>query len=262
MGYFDNYLEHHGIKGQKWGVRRFENPDGTLTAAGRARYGDKADKVEKKLSKATSWENKAVNAKTRIGSGFSTMMAGYRRGQADVAASKGEGDFKRLHINKNQSRSWAAVAEANSNIAAKLKEKADQETDIKKREKLMDRAVSNLATAENAETFAKGFKNIADAKGFKKAKVYINECLKEIGGEKYTSVGRKTSFGDRILEAFGNAAIDTATNVAIKSTSDSNDTNVNLNLASSMNLTGKIRDSRYKSKNSAKKRWDNIMNGR
>lgn len=32
------YLKHHGIKGMKWGIRRFQNPDGTLTAAGRKRY--------------------------------------------------------------------------------------------------------------------------------------------------------------------------------------------------------------------------------
>ena len=33
------YLVHHGIKGQKWGIRRFQKSDGTLTAEGRARYG-------------------------------------------------------------------------------------------------------------------------------------------------------------------------------------------------------------------------------
>ena len=29
-------LYHHGIKGQKWGVRRYQNADGTLTSAGKA----------------------------------------------------------------------------------------------------------------------------------------------------------------------------------------------------------------------------------
>lgn len=32
------YLMHHGIKGQKWGVRRFQNEDGSLTLAGEERY--------------------------------------------------------------------------------------------------------------------------------------------------------------------------------------------------------------------------------
>lgn len=34
-------LSHHGIKGQKWGIRRFQNKDGTLTAKGKSRYSSK-----------------------------------------------------------------------------------------------------------------------------------------------------------------------------------------------------------------------------
>lgn len=36
----DEYLEHYGIKGQKRGIRRYQNEDGSLTAEGKERYGE------------------------------------------------------------------------------------------------------------------------------------------------------------------------------------------------------------------------------
>ena len=45
-------LYHHGIKGQKWGVRRFQNKDGSLTPAGKRRYDDDVPGREK-----TKYEN-------------------------------------------------------------------------------------------------------------------------------------------------------------------------------------------------------------
>ena len=38
INYEEEYLAHHGTKGQRWGVRRFQNSDGSLTAAGKLRY--------------------------------------------------------------------------------------------------------------------------------------------------------------------------------------------------------------------------------
>ena len=41
-------LYHYGIKGQKWGIRRFQNADGTLTIQGRERYKDNRETNHKR----------------------------------------------------------------------------------------------------------------------------------------------------------------------------------------------------------------------
>lgn len=47
-----NELYHHGIKGQRWGVRRYRNSDGSLTVAGRKRYDSMSGKkLHKTLKK-------------------------------------------------------------------------------------------------------------------------------------------------------------------------------------------------------------------
>ena len=57
------YLAHHGIKGMQWGVRRYENYDGTLTPAGRKKYAKYSSKYERKAGK--SFKKAAI--KTAVG---------------------------------------------------------------------------------------------------------------------------------------------------------------------------------------------------
>ena len=47
------YLAHSGIKGMKWGIRRYRNEDGTLTEAGKKRYAKMNAKVDKMYDRKT-----------------------------------------------------------------------------------------------------------------------------------------------------------------------------------------------------------------
>lgn len=53
------YLSHHGIKGQKWGVRRFQTKSGDLTAAGKKRRKETSDE-QKKSEEDTKPKRKSV----------------------------------------------------------------------------------------------------------------------------------------------------------------------------------------------------------
>ena len=61
----DSYIAHHGIIGMKWGVRRYQNKDGTLTNAGKTRYstdGDAGSPVQNSgTGKKTDTSSKSVS---------------------------------------------------------------------------------------------------------------------------------------------------------------------------------------------------------
>lgn len=88
-----NSLEHHGIKGQKWGVRNYQNPDGTLTAEGRARYNGKSHVSElddRELADLEAQERAESKRKLKIGIAIAATAATAIIGAAWYAKHKQE----------------------------------------------------------------------------------------------------------------------------------------------------------------------------
>ena len=58
---YSEELYHHGIKGQKWGIRRYQKEDGTRTEAGKRRYAKLNDRVDRLYEQRTKDLRKIVN---------------------------------------------------------------------------------------------------------------------------------------------------------------------------------------------------------
>lgn len=110
-------LYHHGIMGQRWGVRRFQNPDGSLTEAGEQRYtkvatserlirkdtrdavallkkqNKKDAKKAKKLAKKEAQAYDRLKTAERMGSDYETT---FYRHLADSLASDGKAYTDRI----------------------------------------------------------------------------------------------------------------------------------------------------------------------
>ena len=95
-------LYHHGILGQKWGVRRFQNEDGSLTPAGAKRYGVNIDEAQNKLQIAKKQYDSARKQYTLRPTATSLKAYQKTMGRYEVAKSnlKNEKIKERLNNEK------------------------------------------------------------------------------------------------------------------------------------------------------------------
>ena len=90
-----DYISHHGILGMKWGIRRFQNPDGTRTAAGKARYNEGGDKSSNPIKAVGDAIKKSKTDKQRKAALEKAREAKRKKAEEAKTAEQHEADKKK-----------------------------------------------------------------------------------------------------------------------------------------------------------------------
>lgn len=96
-----NELYHYGIKGQRWGIRRFQNPDGTLTEAGRKRVRRNEIRIDKAKVKSKRYAARAATNRMKSDK--------YDMKKTKVQARRFQTDFSIAKANRLERKSARAT---------------------------------------------------------------------------------------------------------------------------------------------------------
>ena len=130
-------LYHHGTKGMKWGVRRFQRKDGSLTSAGKKRYlDDPSVKSSKAKMDAARKKQRAANADyTNASNKASFVPTKSNMQEANKAYArkiKADGEYRRSKFDYSTDKEAARLRESGKEIKNKSKHRLKLEEQYKK----------------------------------------------------------------------------------------------------------------------------------
>ena len=102
MVVYSDELCHHGILGMKWGVRRYQNKDGTLTSAGKRRVKKQNAKAIKEGRVIDTGNGNVVGVKQKNGDILFVDRQLYRTRGVDFAESKAHEHIKNATANRQK----------------------------------------------------------------------------------------------------------------------------------------------------------------
>ena len=102
-------LMHWGVKGQRWGVRRYQNPDGSLTSLGKKRRGQSSDKPsktkeEKQAAKQAKKQAALEAARKKTAEKLEKTRSAIERARAKRILKQEKNELKKLNKKLEQEK--------------------------------------------------------------------------------------------------------------------------------------------------------------
>ena len=192
----DEFLEHHGVKGQKWGVRRYQNLQGRLTALGKKRVRDisntesndpdTTNKGTSTTNKGASTTNKGVDKTTTTSTDDTSSKTNAAKGSSTTKPPTNTNDKPKVALMSNE--------ELQARIA-RIDLEQRYQTAITSTARKKGSASTNLLVAKlkdkGADAMADIMVQTAKTVGVKGANQALNKIFKNTDFEEYVFTNNK-----------------------------------------------------------------------